>query len=59
MNKKELVGLIVKDSSLGKNKVVGIRLPIKLVQKLKLHDVDIAASCRSWLERYIETVEDS
>lgn len=54
MNRKELEQLVVKDNSIGDNKVVGIRLPVKLINKLKLKNIDIQATVRNLLERLAE-----
>jgi len=54
MRKKELDDLVVKDRAIGDNKVVGIRLSRKLINKLKDKDIDIANTVRSFLERIAE-----
>jgi len=51
MNRKELDSLVVSDKSIGANKQVSIRLPIKLIAKLKLKGIDIQQTVRNVLER--------
>ena len=57
MDKKELESLVVTNDFLGKNKQVAVRLPIKLLEKLKKHDINIQESVRNFLERYAETLK--
>lgn len=51
MEKNELLKLAVKKNRLGKTKVVGVRLPEKLVEKLEAKGVDVAETIRNLLER--------
>jgi len=55
MNKKELESHVVKDHLQGsKNEVVGIRISVKTVEKLKAKGIDIHSTVRSLLDRLAE-----
>lgn len=54
MDKKALDSLVVKKDRLGKNEVVGIRVPTKTLDRLKQKGIDVQSTVRNVLERLAE-----
>lgn len=57
MDKKTLESLVAKDESLGKNKLIGIRIPLKTFRRLEdkgISGKSLSQTVRNFLERLAE-----
>jgi len=54
MDRKSLESLVVENDRLGDTKIIGLRLPVALVKKLKAKNIDIQSTVRNLLERLAE-----